>query len=227
MNNENKTRIRTAWTMICVMILTMFFGTESTAHAQMQESIVYNKNILYINKYINIVNIKNIINIDYINNNINKSKKFYYLINDFTSRNTFLMPEYKMQINLKSRVDNRVIISRLANAIMLQETGGAGAYTRKSYSSSACGAFQYMTETWNDFMGYKNPCSAPSWVQDLRMAGELKASYAKYNNWQMAVAAHLSPARAGNMKTWSLPMRGNPTVGQYVASVFKKANITV
>ena len=51
MNNENKTRIRTAWTMICVMILTMFFGTESTAHAQMQESIVYNKNILYINKY--------------------------------------------------------------------------------------------------------------------------------------------------------------------------------
>ena len=62
MNNENKVRIRTALVMVYVSIITLLFGINSEAHAQMKEMIVYNKNILYINKYINIVNIKNIIN---------------------------------------------------------------------------------------------------------------------------------------------------------------------
>jgi len=74
-------------------------------------------------------------------------------------------------------------------------------------------------------MGYKNACSAPEWVQDQRMIGELKSSYAKYHDWRMAVAAHLYPSRAGNMATWNKPIPGNPTVREYVTSVFQKANI--
>jgi len=224
MNNENKARIRTVWTMVGVTILTLISGINSSVHALTAQTIVYNKNILYINKYTNLVNIKNIINID-INNNKSISSNEVYLVNDLSSGKTFQMPAYSKMLNLKSRVDSRVIISRLANAILSQETGGAGAYYRKSYSSSACGAFQYMSTSWNNFMGYKSACDAPEWVQDKRMIDELKSSYATYHDWRKAVAAHLLPSRAGNMATWNKPVPGNPTVREYVTSVFQKANI--
>ncbi len=221
MNNMNKARIRTVWTMICVSILTLMFGLDSeSAHALTAPTISYSSDVLYINKYMNLVNIKNAINID-----ISKKKNIVYRVNDLTDGSTFTMPSYSIKLNLKQRVDNRVIISRLANAIKSQETGGVGAYYRKSYSSSACGAFQYMNVSWNNYMGYKSACDAPEWVQDKRMIGELKASYAKYQDWRKAVAAHLYPARAGNIGSWNKPVPGNPTVYQYVTSVFKKANI--
>ena len=228
MNNENKVRIRTALVMVYVSIITLLFGINSEAHAQMKEMIVYNKNILYINKFNNLVNIKDIINIDYkyINNKV-KSKTLY-LINDLSSRSTFTMPDYSKLLNLKTtRVDKRVIISRLANAIKTHETGGATAYYRKSYSSSACGAYQYMPSTWNNYMGFSNACQAPAWVQDSRMIHELEYNYNKYHDWTKAVAAHLLPSRANNKATWNKPVPGNPTVAQYVNSVLAKANIVV
>lgn len=224
MNNENIARIRIALAMCFVSILTLIFGIPQSHAIEIHNNFVYNKNILYINKYINLVNIKDIINIDYNNNNI-INKKIVYLVNDLNSRTIFQMPAYSIKINLNQRVDNRVIISRLANAILSQETGGVDAYYRKSYSSSACGAFQYMSTSWNDFMGYKSACDAPEWVQDERMIGELESSYSKYHDWRKAVAAHLYPSRAGNMATWNNPVPGNPTVFQYVSSVFQKANI--
>ena len=46
MKNENIARIRTAWTMVGVMILTLFFGANSEVHALPAIQIVYNKNIL-------------------------------------------------------------------------------------------------------------------------------------------------------------------------------------
>jgi hypothetical protein len=228
MNNENKTRIRTAWTMVCVSILTMLFGINSEAHAQMKEAIVYNKNILYINKYNNLVNIKDIINIDIKNINNKVKARTLYLINDLTSRNTFLMPAYSVKLNLNhQRVDNRVIMSRIANALKSHETGGVGAYYRKSYSSSACGAYQYMPSTWNNYMGYKNACKAPEWVQDARILHELEFNYAKYHNWKKVIAAHLMPSRANDPRTWNKRVPGNPTVAQYVNSVLTKANLVV
>jgi hypothetical protein len=228
----NIARWKIAWTLVSVSILTLIFGINSQAHAQMKEAIVYNKYILYINKYNNIVNIKDIINIDYnkYNNSINNNKvkqKTIYLVNDLRTRTKFIMPSYSDKINLRSRVDQRVFISRLANAIKNQETGGVGAYTRKSYSSNACGAYQYMKSTWNNFMGYSSPCKAPNWVQDARIEAELHSSYKKYGDWRKAVAAHLSPARAYDMRSWNKPVPGNPTVNQYVSSVFKKANIAL
>jgi hypothetical protein len=228
MNNENKVRMRTVWLMIYVSIITLLFGINSEAHAQIKEMIVYNKNILYINKYNNLVNIKDIINIDYkyINNKV--KARTLYLINDLSSRSTFTMPDYSKLLNLKTtRVDKRVIISRLANAIKTHETGGATAYYRKSYSSSACGAYQYMPLTWNNYMGYKSACEAPSWVQDSRMIHELNFNYNKYHDWAKVVAAHLMPSRASSKATWNKPVPGNPTVAQYVNSVLTKANIVV
>ena len=223
MNNMNKARIRTTWLTISTTILMLIFGLSNHSEAQVkvQEAVVYSKEVLYVDKYVNLVNIKNVINID-----IKKSSKnTVYLVNDLVSNSSFTMPPYSKLLNLKSRVDKRVIISRLANAILSQETGGAGAYYRKSYSSSACGAYQYMSTSWDNFMGYKSACDAPEWVQDQRMVNELKSSYAKYHDWRKAVAAHLYPSRAGNMKSWQAPLPGNPTVYQYVTSVFQKANI--
>ena len=224
MNNMNIARIRTVWATISVMIITFMFGlSPEQAHAITAPTIV-SQDVIYINKYINLVNIKNIINVDYSKKS---NSNTVYLIKDLSTKTNFTMPSYSKLLNLKTRVDQRVIISRLANGIMSQETGGVGAYLRHSYSSSACGAFQYMAETWDNFMGYKDPCKAPSWVQDLRMTAELKASYNRYHDWKKTVAAHLSPARAGNMKTWKQPIKGNPTVLQYVTSVFQKANIAL
>jgi len=223
MNNMNKARIRTTWLTISTTMLMLIFGLSSHAEAQVkvQEAVVYSKEVLYVDKYVNLVNIKNVINIDIKK----KSSGTVYLVNDLATNSSFTMPSYSKLLNLKSRVDKRVIISRLANAILSQETGGAGAYYRKSYSSSACGAYQYMSTSWNNFMGYKSACDAPEWVQDQRMINELEASYNKYHDWRKAVAAHLYPVRAGNMNTWFRPVPGNPSVFQYVTSVFQKANI--
>jgi hypothetical protein len=204
------------------MIITLLFGVNSEAHALTAQTVVYNKYILYINKYTNLVNIKNIINIDISKE---KSSNTVYLVNDLSSGKTFQMPAYSLMLNLKQRVDQRVIISRLANAIKSQETGGVNAYYRKSYSSQACGAYQYMTETWDNFMGYKTACLAPEWVQDARIIHELQFNYGRFHDWRKAVAAHLYPARANNMNSWNKPVPGNPTVYQYVTSVFQKANI--
>lgn len=230
-SNMNIARWKTAWTMVFVSIFTMIFGINSQAHAEMKEAIVYNKYImLSINKYTNIVNIKDIINIDYIKYNNVKYKiktKTLYLVSDLHTRTKFIMPSYSEKLNLRSRVDQRVFISRLANAIKSHETGGVGAYTRKSYSSNACGAYQYMPTTWNNFMGYSNACKAPDWVQDARIEAELRNSYKKYQDWRKVVAAHLLPSRANNMRAWNKPVPGNPTVNQYVSSVFKKANIAL
>lgn len=209
--------------MICVSLLTLMFGLSSEqAHAITAPTISFSSDVLYINKYMNLVTIKSMINID-----ISKKKgdNTSYHVVDLSTNSSFTMPSYSTKLNLKQRVDKRVIISRLANAILSQETGGAGAYYRKSYSSSACGAFQYMSTSWNNYMGYKSACDAPEWVQDAKMIGELKSSYAKYHDWRKAIAAHIYPARANNMATWNKPIPGNPTVYQYVTSVLQKANI--
>ena len=225
MNNMNKARIRTAWTFVATGILSMVIGNASgqaaEMHRSMSQSAVVYKRTLFVDKYTNLVSIKDVINIDLGSTNSNE----VYTISDLSNGTTFKMPDYSKELNLNSRVDSRVIISRLANAILSQETGGVNAYYRKSYSSSACGAFQYMSTSWDNFMGYKSACDAPEWVQDQRMIDELKSSYATYHDWRMAVAAHLSPSRAGNMATWNRPVPGNPTVNQYVRAVFKKANI--
>lgn len=227
MNNENIVRIRIALGMALVTLLTLVFGVSPASALHAKQLIAYNENVIYLSKYVNLVTVKDVIHLKYTQSNKKVKVKTLYLIRDVIHKNTFLMPAYSKVLKINSRVDNRVIISRLANALKSQETGGEGAYLRKSYSSSACGAYQYMQSTWNDYMGYRTPCSAPAWVQDSRMVGELQASYNKYHSWEKAVAAHLSPAYAGDKRLWNRRISGNPTVREYVNSVFSKANIAL
>ena len=224
MNNMNKARIRTTWLTISTTVLMLTFGLSNHAEAQVkvQEAVVYSKEVLYVNKYINLVNLKNTISIDIKQKDLGNT---VYLVNDLATHDSFTMPSYSKLLNLKSRVDKRVIISRLANGLLSVETGGINPYYRKSYSSSANGAFQWVPSTWNNYMGYKQAIDAPEWVQDQRMISELESSYNKYHDWRKVIAAHLYPARAGNMNTWFLSIPGNPTVFQYVTNVFKHANI--
>lgn len=224
MNNMNKARIRTTWLTISTTVLMLTFGLSNHAEAQVkvQEAVVYSKEVLYVNKYINLVNLKNTISIDIKQKDLGNT---VYLVNDLATHDSFTMPSYSKLLNLKSRVDKRVIISRLANGLLSVETGGINPYYRKSYSGSANGAFQWIPSTWNNYMGYKQAIDAPEWVQDQRMISELESSYNKYHDWRKVIAAHLYPARAGNMNTWFLSIPGNPTVFQYVTNVFKHANI--
>jgi hypothetical protein len=105
------------------------------------------------------------------------------------------------------------------------ETGGPGAYYRKSYSSSANGAFQWMPSTWNNYMGYKQAIDAPEWIQDKRIVEDLNYRYSIYHDWEKVIAAHLYPAYASNKNLWNKKIPGNPTINQYVKNVFKHANI--
>jgi hypothetical protein len=82
-----------------------------------------------------------------------------------------------------------------------------------------------MPSTWDNYMGFKSACDAPAWVQDSRMIHELEWNYNHYHDWTKAVAAHLLPSRANNKATWNKRVPGNPTVAQYVDSVFHKAKL--
>ena len=225
MNNMNKARIRTTWLTISTTILMLMFGLSNHAEAQpqvkVQEAVVYSKEVLYVNKYINLVNLKNTINID-----IKKSSRnTVYLVNDLASNSSFTMPSYSKLLNLKSRVDKRVIISRLANGLMSVETGGVNSYYRKSYSSSANGAWQWMPSTWNNYMGYSEAINAPEWIQDKRIIEDLNYGYSIYHDWEKVIASHLYPAYANNKLLWDKKIPGNPTINQYVTNVFNHANI--
>lgn len=230
----NGMKLRTAGILFAMSILSLIFSVFSGAPAQALSDLTkngiygYNNiyNIYLNNKYINLVNIKNII---YINNIKEKSKKskLVYLVNFPSSGKKIKFPDFSQNIKLYSESSDEIYISRIANGIKSVETGGPDAYTKKSYSSTACGAYQYMKLSWNDYMGYKNPCKAPAWVQDSKMIDELKYSYKKFGDWEKAIAAHMSPSLAWNKKLWNERIGSNPTIWNYVKDVLKDSKITI
>ena len=100
-----------------------------------------------------------------------------------------------------------------------------GNYKAKSKWSSACGAYQYIKTTWNNFGGYKTACHAPKAVQDARIYHELQFNYKKYGSWDKAIAAHFYPKWANDKSKWNHRVRGNPTIANYVKYVKKKAGL--
>jgi hypothetical protein len=52
--------------------------------------------------------------------------------------------------------------------IVMRESGGD--YSAKNPNSSACGAYQILTGTWDGYGGYPTACAAPPAVQDARAA---------------------------------------------------------
>ena len=194
--------------VILITIANSMFGIPGISHVEKANALDI-KNLAVYNK--NISNIYNNINIKYISIRL-------YNINIRYNIN-------KTKVKLSNLLSFKEKVEILMYSIKQVESGGN--YKDRSRWSSACGAYQYMKSTWNNYMGYSNACSAPNWVQDARIEAELRNSYKKYGDWRKVVAAHLIPAYANNMKLWNKPVPGNPTVNQYVSSVFKKANIAL
>ena len=136
-------------------------------------------------------------------------------------------------ININNNINSNP--KKLSNALSFKEkieilmysmkqVESHGRYKAKSKWSDACGAYQYISTTWNNFMGYANACKAPEYVQDKRMIKDLEWKYAKYGDWQKVIASHYYPRYANDKKLWNKkPTQNQPTVRQYVNSVMNIA----
>ena len=114
-------------------------------------------------------------------------------------------------------------IEILMYAIKTIETNGR--YKEKSQWSDACGAYQYMPITWDNYKGFKNACLAPEWVQDSKMRGEINWAWNKYHNWDKVIAAHYMPSYANQENLWNIHIfKGQPTIRQYVQNVEQTMN---
>lgn len=164
---------------------------------------VYNQNISNIYNNINIKYISiRLYNIN-INNNINKEK-----------------------VKLSSVLSFKEKVEILMYSIKQVESNGR--YKDKSKWSSACGAYQYMPITWNNYQGFKTACLAPESVQDSRMRGEIKYLWTKYHDWEKVIASHFLPAYADNKALWNKHYyAGQPTIREYVQNVQTTMNRVV
>jgi hypothetical protein len=191
--------------VILITIANSIFGNpiskvENANALDIRNQAVYNKNIS---------NIYNNINIKYI------SIKLYniYIINNKTKLSNSLSFKEKVEILMYS----------------IKQVESHGRYKTKSKWSDACGAYQYMPITWNNYKGFKNACLAPEWAQDSRMRGEVNYLWKKYHDWEKVIASHFLPAYAGNKALWNKHyFRGQPTIREYVQNVESTMNkITV
>ena len=107
----------------------------------------------------------------------------------------------------------------------IKQVESHGRYKAKSHWSDACGAYQYMPITWNNYKGFRTACLAPEWVQDSRMRGEIKYLWNKYRDWEKVIASHYLPAYAGNKAKWNtVYYKGQPTIREYVQNVESRMN---
>lgn len=191
--------------VILITIANSIFGnpvvkTEEANALDIKNQALYNKNIS---------NIYNNINIKYIsirlyNINIsNKSKKE----------------------KQKTKLSNALSFKEKVEILMysIKQVESSGRYTAKSKWSQACGAYQYMPITWNNYRGFKNACLAPEWAQDSRMRGEVNYLWKKYGDWEKVIAAHYSPAYAGNKSNWDKSW-GGLSIREYVQRVETRMN---
>jgi hypothetical protein len=110
----------------------------------------------------------------------------------------------------------------------IKQVESHGRYKAKSKWSDACGAYQYMPITWNNYEGFKTACLAPEWAQDSRMRGEIKYLWTKYHDWEKVIASHFLPAYAGNKAKWNTRYyHGQPTIREYVQNVQTTMNKVV
>lgn len=107
----------------------------------------------------------------------------------------------------------------------LREAESSNNYTAHASTSSASGAYQYITSTWNNYGGYKYAYLAPPSVQDKRAAEDALNTYAKYKDWEKVAANHIYPAWASDKNKWNQKVPNNPiTLRQYVDKVCKYMN---
>jgi hypothetical protein len=166
------------------------------ANLDIKNQAMYNRNISNIYNNINIKYISIKLYDKYINiNNININNK---------------ITKIKRSLSFKEKTEILMY--------SIKQVESHGRYNAKSKWSSACGAYQYMPITWNNYQGFKTACLAPERVQDARMRGEVKYLWKKYGDWDKVIAAHYMPAYAGNKKLW-YHSAGGLSVREYVQRV--------
>ena len=133
---------------------------------------------------------------------------------------------HSRKINVKSILSFKDKVEILMYSIKQVESHGR--YKAKSHWSDACGAYQYMPLTWDNYDGFKTACLAPEWVQDRRMRHEIIVRWNKYHDWQKVIASHFLPAYSGNKALWNKHYySGQPTIRQYVQNVESTMNSVV
>lgn len=194
--------------VILITIANSMFGNPITGSGIEEASalnVVDNNKVEMYNR--NISNIYNNINIKYI------SIKLYNI--------NILNNKQKNKKKLSNTLGFKEKVEILMYSIKQVESNGR--YKAKSKWSSACGAYQYITPTWNNYKNFKTACLAPEWVQDARMRGEVVFLWKKYGDWDKVIAAHYMPAYAGNKNLWH-HSAGGLSVREYVQKVNSRMN---
>lgn len=137
-------------------------------------------------------------------------------------------------INIKYNINNKKM--KLSNLLSFKEkveilmysikqVESNGRYDDRSRWSDACGAYQYMPVSWDDFKGFKTACLAPEWAQDAKMRGEIISMWNKFHDWEKVIASHYMPSYAYNKSLWNKHyFAGQPTIRQYVQNVKSTMN---
>ena len=165
-------------------------------------------------------------NSNYINNNIHNKISNSNIDLYITNTKEYKLKSYNLIIKDKYRSASRDRIrvlnmaSVIAYKIKMVESNGR--YKATTRGSDACGAYQYISTTWDNFMGYSNACKAPALVQDQRIIHELEWRYKKLGDWEKVIASHYYPRYANDKTIWyKRPTPDQPTMQQYVDKVMK------
>lgn len=110
---------------------------------------------------------------------------------------------------------------QIAAAIRKIESGGN--YRARSKSSSASGAYQYITSTWGGYKGYQYAWQAPREVQDEKALIDVAAKLARYGgDYQKAIMSWFLPAAVGNAaRAAKVPQGNSISPNQYLAKVLR------
>ncbi|NDU77038.1 hypothetical protein GWI34_31125 [Actinomadura sp. DSM 109109] len=110
-------------------------------------------------------------------------------------------------------------------ALRMQESNGVYDRNAGTNQSTACGAYQYITSTWNNYGGYARACLAPPSVQDRRAKEDVMRMWNKYHKWQQVAVDHFTGSWGPNPEKWGQCPGAcdfNPTAWEYVDGVMKK-----
>ena len=110
-------------------------------------------------------------------------------------------------------------------ALRMHESGGDYQARAGTSQSTACGAYQYIGSTWNNYEGYATACDAPPAIQDKRAKRDIIAKWNQFGKWQQVAAQHFTGSWGNQPERWHecpAACDFNPTVWEYVDGVIGK-----